>query len=258
MNAIDFTAGLIAALSGGFLAFQFGFSFNYWLSFISSILAVAFSFLLREPSKHNVKTKEVSFHHIVITAFSFFRANISALKICINAILISACIVYIDEFWQLYLEHIAFSVIYFGIISSIICGGRILGSILSARLLRYFKLTSILVSASFLCAFGIVMASIIGSIVGALGLVLAISMAALIEPLVMGYLHHHADHEARATIESISSLIERIFSIVLGLFFGFVATNFGIMAGFWLIGIFINIIAVIFLFVYHSKKFLYK
>lgn len=258
MNAIDFTAGLIAALSGGFLAFQFGFSFNYWLSFICSILAVVFSMLLREPSKHFEKANEIAFRHIVTTAFSFFRANINALKICINAILISACIVYIDEFWQLYLEHISFSVMFFGIVSSIIYGGRILGSILSAKLLRYFKLTSILVPASFLCAFGIVLASIIQSIVGVLGLVLAISMAALTEPLVMGYLHHHADSEARATIESISSLVERIFSIVLGLFFGFVATNFGIISGFWLIGIFVSIIAVIFLFVYRSRKFSYK
>ena len=87
------------------------------------------------------------------------------------------------------------------------------------------------------------------------GLVVAISMAALINPLAMAYLHHHADDEARATIESISSLLERMISIVLGLFFGSVATKINIVAGFWVIGIFVIIIAVVFTVVFHSKRF---
>jgi len=254
-NAIDFTAGLIAALSGGFLAFQFGFTFNYWISFVSSILAVTFSLLLREPPTHYTRKEKLTFLHIINIAFSFFKANANALKICINATIISACLVYIDEFWQLYLEHISFSVMFFGIVSSIICGGRILCSILSAKLLKLFKLKTIMISASLLCGFGIVMASIVQNVVGVLGLIFAISMASLIEPLVMGYLHHHADSEARATIESMSSLLERIISMILGLFFGFVATEFNIMMGFWLIGVFVIIIAIIFTFVFHSKRF---
>lgn len=254
-NAINFTAGLIAALSGGFLAFQFGYTFNYWFSFVSSILAVTFSLLLREPSAHFTDKKKVILQYIITTAFAFFKSNINVLKICMNAIIISASIVYIDEFWQLYLEHISFSVMFFGIFSSIICGGRILSSILSARLLKYFKLTTILIAASFLCAMGIILATLVQSIVGAVGLVLAISMAALIEPLVMGYVHHHADSDARATIESLSSLAERIFSIILGLFFGFAATKYSIITGFRLIGIFIIIIGSIFSFVFRSGRF---
>jgi predicted MFS family arabinose efflux permease len=255
MNALDFTAGLLAALSGGFLAFHFGFTFNYWLSFISSILAVAFSLFLQEPSTHYFSKSKLTFQQIITTAFSFFKTNINALKICINATIISACIVYIDEFWQLYLEHISFSVMFFGIVSSIICGGRILGSLLSARLLKHFKLTTILIFVSFLCGFGIVMASIVQSVIGVLGFILAISMAALIDPLVMGYLHHHADPEARATIESIMSLIERIITIILGLFFGFVATKFSIITGFWFIGTFVIILTIIFYFIFHLRKF---
>lgn len=254
-NAINFTAGLIAALSGGFFAFQFGYTFNYWFSFVSSILAVIFSLLLREPSAHFTDKKKVTLQYIITTAFAFFKSNINVLKICMNAIIISASIVYIDEFWQLYLEHISFSVMFFGAFSSIICGGRILSSILSARLLKYFKLTTILIAVSFLCAMGIVMATLVQSIVGAVGLVLAISMAALIEPLVMGYVHHHADSDARATIESLSSLAERIFSIILGLFFGFAATKYSIITGFRLIGIFIIIVGSIFSFVFRSGRF---
>ena len=173
-----------------------------------------------------------------------------------NAIVIAACVVYIDEFWQLYLEHISIPVIYFGIVLSVICIGSILGSMLSTKLLKYWKRTNVLIGSSFLCGFGILISVIVQNIIGVFGLVVAISMAALINPLVMGYLHHHADDEARATIESISSLLERIFSIVLGLFFGFLATKINIIAGFWAIGIFVILIAVIFTFVFHSKRFL--
>jgi hypothetical protein len=125
----------------------------------------------------------------------------------------------------------------------------------STKLLKYWKRTNILIVASFLCGFGIMIAAIVQSAVGMFGLILAISMVALINPFVIGYLHHHADDEARATIESISSLLERIFSIALGLFFGYVATKINIIAGFWVIGIFVIIIAVVFTFVFHSKRY---
>ncbi len=256
MNAMDFAAALIAALCGGYLAFRFGFTFNYWLSTGSALLTVIGSLLLYEPLTQITVERRITYRQIITTAFSFFQSNINVFKICMNAIVIAACVVYIDEFWQLYLEHISFPVIYFGIVLSVICIGSILGSMLSTKLLKYWKRTNVLIGASFLCGFGILVSVIVQSIIGVFGLVVAISMAALINPLVMGYLHHHADDKARATIESISSLLERIFSIVLGLFFGFVATKINIIAGFWAIGIFVILIAVIFTFVFHSKRFL--
>ncbi len=255
MNAMEFAAALIAALCGGYLAFRFGFTFNYWLSSGCALITVIVSLLLYEPLTQVKVEHRITYCQIITTAFSFFRSNINAFKICMNAIVIAACVVYIDEFWQLYLEHISFPVIYFGIVLSIICVGSILGSMLSTKLLKYMKRTNILIGAYFICGFCILIAAIVQSIVGIFGLVVAISMAALINPLAMGYLHHHADDEARATIESISSLLERMFSIVLGLFFGSVATKINIVAGFWVIGIFVIIIAVVFTVVFHSKRF---
>jgi MFS family permease len=255
MNAMDFAAALIAALCGGYLAFRFGFTFNYWLSTGSALLTVICSLLLYEPITQAAMERRITYRQIITTAFSFFRSYISAFKICMNSIVIAACVVYIDEFWQLYLEHLSFPIKYFGIVLSVICIGSIFGSMLSTKLLKYMKRTNILICTSFLCGVGIVIAAIVQSVVGILGLVLAISMAALINPLAMGYLHHHADNEARATIESISSLLERIFSIALGLFFGYVATKINIIAGFWVIGIFVIIIALVFTFVFHSKRY---
>lgn len=182
MNAIDFTAAMIAALSGGVLAFHFGYTFNYWLSFISGILAVVFSLLLREPTGGSSSKNEITYKNIITTAIAFFKTNINVLKVCMNVMIVSACTVYIDEFWQLYLEHISFSVMLFGIVSAIICGGRIVGSILSTRLLKYAKLTTILLVTTFIGAFGVIMAVTVQSITGVLGLVLTVSMAAVLEP----------------------------------------------------------------------------
>lgn len=255
MNAMEFTAALVAALCGSYLAVKFGFTFNYWLSTGSALITVISSLLLYEPLSQINLERRITYRQIITTGFSFFKSNRTVFKICMNAIVIAACVGYIDEFWQLYLEQISFPIIYFGIILSVICIGSILGSMFSTKLLKYIKRTNVLIGASFLCGFGILISVIVQSIIGVFGLIVAISMVALINPLVMGYLHHHADDEARATIESISSLLERIFSIVLGLFFGFVATNINIIAGFWIIGIFVILIAIVFTFVFHSKRF---
>ncbi|WP_146200581.1 MFS transporter, partial [Paenibacillus agaridevorans] len=51
MNALDIVSITIAALSGSLLAGKFGFSFNYWLSFASMLIALGFTLTLREPSR---------------------------------------------------------------------------------------------------------------------------------------------------------------------------------------------------------------
>lgn len=50
--------------------------------------------------------------------------------------------------------------------------------------------------------------------------------------LVSGYLHHRIDSSCRATVESFQSLVYRGFTIIVGLAFGFLSTNYSIFHGF--------------------------
>jgi MFS family permease len=58
INAFDFLAALIAALSGSVLAKFYGFEFNYILSAISLVVALAFTLSLKEPPRDNSEVPE--------------------------------------------------------------------------------------------------------------------------------------------------------------------------------------------------------
>lgn len=254
MNAIDFSAGLIAALSGGYLAFKFNFIFNYWLSLISCIFAFLISLGLKEPPKLHTYNQREKWKTVIKTAYTFFKINTNVLRVIIHSTIIAACIIYIDEFWQLYLKGFSFPVVYFGIASSVLALSRIPCSVVSAYMLKFFKHNSVLLIASTACAIGIIISALVPNMAGMFGIVAAIGASALINPVVMGYLHHKADESARATIESVSSLIERVFSIVAGLVFSIVAARHSVATGFMSIGVILLVVSGLFSVIYAKAE----
>ena len=54
----------------------------------------------------------------------------------------------------------------------------------------------------------------------------------IVDPLVIGYLHHHTESHIRATVESFSSLGLRVVSVGVGLLFGYISSEYSIFAGF--------------------------
>ncbi len=253
-NIIDSISSLIAALSGGFLAFKFGFEFNYWLSFLSSIMAFLLTLFLKEPPRVIENNEIQTCRSIIKTAFWFFKKNVNILFVIINATIISASIVYIDEFWQLYLDYISFPIILFGLVAFVMFVSQIISSMVCSYALKHFKHRTILIFSSFVCGIFILFACFIQNIIGILFLILSISITSIIQPVVMGYLHHRADYEARATIESVSSFIERAFGIILGLIFSFFVSKSNIICGFLLISIIIIIVSISFLFYYIKNE----
>jgi len=254
INAVDFSASLIAALSGSFLAVRFGFELNYLISLISVILALLFCYLLKEPPCLTNSRDILTFKAICGTAFLFFKNHLSVLKVLVNAAVIGACISYIYEFWQLYLKGFGFPVEYFGIASAAFSVAVIPCSLLSSNLLNRWKNKTIIVYTSFACGAGILFTAFTNGIAGIAGLAVSCGAAALINPVALGYLHHHADDKARATIESAVSLIERLFSMAIGLLFGFVSMKYTVTAGFYLIGAVIVFISAGLLFSFHPSK----
>ncbi|HCW73870.1 MAG TPA: hypothetical protein DHM90_08815 [Clostridiaceae bacterium] len=69
--------------------------------------------------------------------------------------------------------------------------------------------------------------------------ILGLSMMALIyfssavlEPVSLGYMHHHAIEKYRATIESAFSVVEHLGIAVIGIPFGIISTQFSVFYGF--------------------------
>jgi len=73
-------------------------------------------------------------------------------------------------------------------------------------------------------------------VVGIVGIAIVCFAVALIDPVATGYLHHRADPTARATIESIEVMVQRVFTIGIGLVFGYLSTQYSIFTGFWMLG----------------------
>ncbi|MEC1520501.1 MFS transporter [Neobacillus niacini] len=253
MNSIDFFASILAALSGSILAKYFGFEFNYMVSVASMFLALILTFLLKESVRNSIQvTKEKNKQMFIVyvrKSVSFYKTNPRVVTILTQAMGIAACITYLDEFWQLYLDEIGYSVLFFGLFSACISLARIPGNLLAASLLTYFKAQSIILFILGVTTVGFFMTAIFPGPIGIIMILLIFLASGVIDPVVTGYLHHHGSSEIRATIESIQSLIESIITFTVGIGFGIMSSSFSILSGF----VFLGAIACLFFF-YFLKK----
>ena len=68
--------------------------------------------------------------------------------------------------------------------------------------------------------------------------------SSVLEPVSLGYLHHHAIEKYRATIESAFSVIEHLAVALLGVPFGLISTQLRIFQGFLFLSGILMILAI--------------
>jgi len=247
MRAIDFTSALIAGLAGAFLAEWFGFAFNYWLSTGSAIISLLVTLKLAEPSKYTQENEnKANIQEIISSAYAFFKKHPNVLQVLIHVALIASIVNYVDEFWQVYLNEIYFPIMLFGIVLAVLTLAQMPGALLAAKMLKRYSHKTLIIITSFLATAGILWAALVQHAIGIIGIAVVCFAVALIDPIAAGYLHHRADPTARATIESIEVMIHRVFTIGIGLIFGYFSTQFSIFAGFWMLGIVAAFASIIF------------
>ncbi|MBY0148160.1 MFS transporter [Neobacillus niacini] len=241
MNSLDLIGAMIAALSGSVLAKYYGFELNYILSALGMFIAFVFTILLKEPPRTTPEvrqnTKLNSFISYIKKSLLFYKSNPKLVTILINAMGIGACITYLDEFWQLYLDEAGFSVLFFGVFSACISLARIPGNILAASLLTYFKTESIIhfiLALTTVCFFA---TAIFPGLFGLLTIIIIFIGSGVIDPVVTGFLHHHGSSNIRATIESFQSLIESVITFSVGIGFGMISSHFSVISGFFFLGV---------------------
>lgn len=237
MNALDIVAVMIAALSGSLLAGKFGFSFNYWLSFASMLIALGFTLSLREPIRSDAdEAAAMPIAVYVKESLAFFRRHPGIYPVILTGIMTGAAINFVDEFWQLYLERHGIPVAAFGLFSAALFLARLPGNLIAYKLKERMKLETLLILITALLTAGYVYLAIARDWTGLIALFAVCVAAGVIEPLAAGYLHHRIDSGMRATLDSFQSLGLNAALVTTGIGFGYFASGLDLFGGFGFIG----------------------
>lgn len=234
ISAVDAVSGAAAALSGGLIAEAFGVAFNYQISIISCTLALLSTLLLKEPprSRGSGKKRTGETRALLRRTRAFYKSRPDALAVIIHATAIAAFVIYIDEFWQLYLMDIGIPVLWFGVAAGCLACFRALAALLAPGCAKRFSVGKLLVALSSLSALCFLIAGVHVSPLGFAMMALACFASEGMRVVGMGYLHRHADGTIRATIESTGSIFERVSASALGLVFAYAADTFSIPGGY--------------------------
>ncbi|MDQ6420003.1 MFS transporter [Paenibacillus sp. LHD-117] len=234
MNALDIAAIMIAALSGSLLAGKFGFSFNYWLSFVSMLIALVLTLSLREPGRGvtNEDASAIPIRTYVRESIAFFRGHPGIYPVVLTGMITGAAINFVDEFWQLYLERQGIPVAAFGVFSAALFLARLPGNLLAYKLKERMKLGTLLMLITAALAVGFAYLARARDWSGLIALFLVCMAAGVIEPLAAGYLHHRIDSTMRATLDSFQSLGLNAALVTTGIGFGYFASELDLFGGF--------------------------
>ncbi|WP_066496615.1 MFS transporter [Abyssisolibacter fermentans] len=248
----DYTAATLAALMGSILGVKLGFVSNYWLSLVSTIISLVFAIMLIEPNI-NKRECECRDKEYIKQSIDFLKGHKSVRFVLLIGIFIGANIVYLDEFWQIYLNEINIPVIFFGLISSLNSIIVSISSLCAYKIKGRFDEGKLFLILIIIFSFSFILMSFTKSINGLFFIALIYGSSGIIQPLVSGYLHHRIESSYRATIESFQSLALRVMTMTVGLVFGKIASKFSIFEGFRFIGV-VSIVYLVYYAVNKSKN----
>lgn len=249
IKALRYGSGLIAALIGSFVASRFGLLIPYQMSVFSCLMMVVLNLLLVEPKKGESED-HLSLKEIFRDAKNVLLKNNFLKYVMVTGATIGGIVIYVDEFWQNYMDAISVPVVFFGLISGamsivvLIASGRVTSILEYIRKdsLKKKRMYNTLLSVSVMCFIGLF---IVRHPLGLLLILVPIYSEALLDTLILGDIHHAVESEFRATMESIHSMMASMASVLFGLVFAFGSEQMGIFGGFLSVGILGGIIVII-------------
>lgn len=247
LNTCDFTAAILAALSGSLLASRFGFEFNYWISFVSMLISLCLSLLLVEPDRKSEMAGPIAIKEYVKSSVNFFRKNPGVRLVLLSGMVTGAALNFIDEFWQLYIHRMGIPVLYFGLFSAAFMFLRLPGSLFAHVVKKRLSYRTLLSGVMAVFAAGFFYISVVRGYTGLAAILLICLFSGIMGPIATGYLHHRIDSSMRATIDSFQSLGLRAALILVGLGFGFFSSRLDIFGGYGFIALICSTFLVYFL-----------
>lgn len=233
LNAIDFTAVILAGLYGSVLASHFGFEPDYWLSVAAMAVSLVITFLLAEPSASGETEKPIRLLEYAATSFRFFKKSPEICIVLFAGMVTGASLNFLDEFWQLYMSRLGIPVAFYGAFLGAFLLFRLPGNLLAYSLKKRFGWRNLLSGVIAVFAAGFLCLSAFKGY-GSLAAIALVSLASgVVDPLVSGYLHHRIpDSSTRATMDSFQSLGLKAVVALVGLGFGAFSSGFDIFGGY--------------------------
>lgn len=227
---------MLSGLVGGVLASSYGLVSAYWLSLISLIAALLVALTLKEirvtpVMKESWKKEEWK------EIFNFVIRHRRVRKIIFVAVIVSASVNFLYEFWQIFAEEVSIALVYFGVIQLVSFAVVSLGGFLADAIKRRIGFRNIIMLSLFFTGIGFAVMSFRLQMVGLAMMAMIYFASSVLEPISLGYLHHHAIEKYRATIESAFSVIEHLAVALIGIPFGLISTQFRIFQGFLFLAI---------------------
>lgn len=250
-NLFDSLPAIIGGLIGAYIAEKVGYSILYILSSISILFSFIITCFIKEPKlQSNLDNESVNFK--LEDVKNFFISNNSIKFIVLYVSVFHSVVCYIDEYWQIYFSEISIPIALFGIYSLLRETFNSISSLLTYKLKILIGEKSILSLCLIISTISILISSYTHSWIGFIPLSIIFICLGSLEITTISFLHHKASSEFRATAESIMSLGIRVFSILVGLIFGYISTNYSIFSGFNILGIILGVYTVYYL-IYQFK-----
>jgi len=247
LNACDFTAAVLAALSGSLMAGWFGFEFNYWVSVAGVFGSTLISLVLDEPVLKSRTDEHIAIWDYVKESVLFFRKHEGVCLVLLSGMVAGAALNYIDEFWQLYISRLGVPVIYFGLFSAGLSFLRLPGNVLAYKIRSGMSYRSLISVILLVFAAGLFYLYAVRGYSSLIVILLICLVSGVIEPLASGYLHHRIDSSMRATIDSFQSLGLRALNVIVGLGFGFFSARYDVFGGYGFISFICGVYLICFL-----------
>lgn len=231
---------MLSGLVGGVLASSYRLVSAYHLSLISLVAALLVALTLKEIRVTPVKKeswKKEEWKEI----FNFVVRHRRVRKVMFVAVIVSASVNFLYEFWQIFAEEVSIALVYFGVIQLVSFAIVSLGGFMADAIKQRIGFRNVIILSLFLTGIGFALMSLRLQLLGLVMMAMIYFASAVLEPVSIGYLHHHAIEKYRATIESAFSVIEHLAVALIGVPFGLISTQLSIFQGF----IFLSVILLI-------------
>lgn len=224
-------ATMVSGLVGGVIAAEFNYVSTYQVSLIS--LVIAFMIALSLKDMRHTPTEEEKWGLRDWTAvLNFVVHHKRVRKVMFVAVVVSAAVNFLFEFWQLYAEAVSVDVIYFGVIQMVSFMSISLGGFSISYVKEKLGFGNTIIFSLFAMGTGFACLAFDYMLAGLVMMAVIYFASAIVEPVALGYMHQHAIDKYRATIESAFSVIEHLAIAAVGIPFGLIATEISVFAGF--------------------------
>jgi MFS family permease len=236
LKFVKYLVAGVVAIIGGFIADQYGYEMNYWLSLFGYPIAIVFILFLYEPEagpQNREKIRPFSmFIHMKAGLNVTWRNQRLRNVIIVSGIIGAVLYGQLHEMSMLIYPDLGIDVKYFGVVSIGIMVTAAFSGFLTERLKEMVKNPYLNPWVYFVPGIAIFLFGTVSEWWGVLFLMIAIGLLEALSVVYSGFLQDDAPDELRVTVSSVSSFFHNALSIGIGLLFGYFAQWFNIHVSF--------------------------